>query len=377
MAKNVYVGVDGTSRLVKEIYIGIDGKAKKIRKGYIGVNGIARLFIFPDIVGIKYYGRIEPISVARVSIEKASIGNYAIFAGGYTGSNPRVGNSAVDAYDNLLTHIIASPLSSPVYGVSGASIGNYALFAGGYTPYGLSSSVDSYDNSLTRMTQAPLSKAKYYMISGSIGNYAVFAGGQDTNLTTQNAVETYNESLTKNTATALSTLRSGLGSAASASVGNYLLIPGGSSSIDVYDINLTRTSSSLSMMKSSVIGASISNYALFASGVDPNNPGMTEYRSVDAYNSSLTRFIAPELDKGRVGCRSASIDNYALFVGGTVSTAEDIVNVYNNELTRTQLYSSVGRTLPSGASIGNYALFAGGYNASNQQLNLVEVYTVN
>ena len=44
MSKNVYIGVNKTSRKITNIYIGVNGVARKVIKGYIGVNGVARQF---------------------------------------------------------------------------------------------------------------------------------------------------------------------------------------------------------------------------------------------------------------------------------------------------------------------------------------------
>ena len=45
MAKKIYIGIDGVSRIVPSVYIGINNIARAVQKAYIGdKNGIARLF---------------------------------------------------------------------------------------------------------------------------------------------------------------------------------------------------------------------------------------------------------------------------------------------------------------------------------------------
>ena len=68
-------------------------------------------------------------------------------------------------------------LSKAIYELAGASVGNYALFAGGSTGSTVGSTVDAYDSSLTRSTPTELSKARSDLVEASVGNYALFAGG--------------------------------------------------------------------------------------------------------------------------------------------------------------------------------------------------------
>ena len=59
MSKNLYIGVNGTSRKITDIYIGINGIARKVIKGYIGINGIAHQFFG---TGIKYKYYWDPLN---------------------------------------------------------------------------------------------------------------------------------------------------------------------------------------------------------------------------------------------------------------------------------------------------------------------------
>ena len=94
MAKKSYIGIDGKARQVKKWYIGVDSKARKVKKGYIGVGGVARPFMSGGEPA--YYGTVTPLSQARNSLAGASVGDYALFAGGHKGTSDYL--STVDAY---------------------------------------------------------------------------------------------------------------------------------------------------------------------------------------------------------------------------------------------------------------------------------------
>ena len=69
-----------------------------------------------------------------------TIGNYALFAGGYTTK----AIDTVDAYDISLTRSTPTALSNPRYSTSAVTVGNYALFACGSATSGVSTVVDVY-----------------------------------------------------------------------------------------------------------------------------------------------------------------------------------------------------------------------------------------
>lgn len=80
MAKAVYVGVGSKARKMKKAYIGIGGKARKVKKMYIGdSSGKARLCYSAELEKV---GMAENLSDERRGIAAASVGNYALFAGG-------------------------------------------------------------------------------------------------------------------------------------------------------------------------------------------------------------------------------------------------------------------------------------------------------
>ena len=125
------------------------------------------------------------LSVARSSLTGASVGNYALFAGGYSGNY----RNTVDAYNTSLVRSTPTALSRARQWLAGASVGNYALFAGGYDN-SHRNTVDAYNTSLVRSTPAGLSVARSSLTGASVGNYALFAGG-GTGTSQMNTVDAY------------------------------------------------------------------------------------------------------------------------------------------------------------------------------------------
>lgn len=128
MTKACYVGVDGVAKKVKKIYTGVDDVARKVKKGYIGVGGIARPF-FSGEKKLEYYGTATDLSVGRRELVATSVGNYALFGGGYSSNGP---SNKVDAYNASLTRSTPTVLDLHRYSLAATSVGGYALFGGGY-----------------------------------------------------------------------------------------------------------------------------------------------------------------------------------------------------------------------------------------------------
>jgi len=134
--------------------------------------------------GLSYYGTIDALSVARRNLAATTVGNYALFGGGWTGS---AYSNAVDAYNTSLTRTTPTALSVARRYLAATTVGNYALFGGGSEP---SNAVDAYDTSLTRTTPTALSVAKDALAATTVGNYALFGGGYDGS-TYSNVVDVY------------------------------------------------------------------------------------------------------------------------------------------------------------------------------------------
>ena len=140
MPKGVYVGVNNLARKVTKIYCGVNNVARKVKKGYVGVGGVARIF-FSGEKELEYYGTITPLSEARWNLSATTVGNYALFGGGYGDMGYQ---NTVDSYDSNLTKGTSSPLSKARWNLSATTVGNYALFGGGYGDMGSQNTVDAY-----------------------------------------------------------------------------------------------------------------------------------------------------------------------------------------------------------------------------------------
>ena len=77
---------------------------------------------------LSYYGTATALSSGRERLAGASVGDYALFGGGYKGSYSDV----VDAYNTSLTRSTPTALSVARRDLAGASVGDYALFGGGF-----------------------------------------------------------------------------------------------------------------------------------------------------------------------------------------------------------------------------------------------------
>ena len=332
MAKGMYIGVNDKARKVKKLYVGIADKARKVKKGYIGVGGVARPFYTSEQKPV-YYGKATALSGNMIRLSSATIGNYALFGGGYNRSTNEMSH-VVTAYNTSLTRSLPAALNTYADGGAATTVGSYAVFACGYkSTSSFNTTVNAYNSSLTRNSNTKLSTGRAYASAVSVGNYAIFAGGirqadSDT-FAIYNTVDAFNSSLTKSSPT------------------------------------------KLSQDRHSLAGTTVGNYALFAGGTHVNVS--TTYTTVDAYNGSLTRSTATALNIGGRGICATTLGKFAIFSINTSTTP----NIYNESLTRTIGEAmSQGRYEMCAETIGNYALFAGGNISVNFSTANVDVYTL-
>lgn len=324
-------------------------------------------------------GRIDlkNLSVARYTLAAATVGSYALFAGGQNTATPTYYDT-VDAFTGALVRSTPTVLTSTRTQLHGVSIGNYALFVGG-TNGSYTDSVNAYDASLTRSTPTALSLARGTPGAVSNGTYAILAGGIVSGAVS-NVVDAYNTSLTRSTPTVLSVARNDPGTAV---VGEYMVVAGGAiwggrtNVVDAYNASLTRsTPTVLSAARNRLAGASNGTHAIFVGGAPTDT---TASDVVDAYNSSLTRSIPTVLSQARGRLEGLTTSALAIFAGGENhnGTWYNVVNVYNRDLTRlTASNLSVARSLLAAAKVGDCLLFAGGCTASNTGTDAVDVYTL-
>ena len=130
---------------------------------------------------------VTSLSVARQKIAATTVGNYALFGGGYDGDSY---SSTVDAHSTSLSRSTPTAWSVARQKIATTTVGNYALFGGGVG--GLySSTVDAYSTSLSRSTPTALSVKRNELAATTVGDYALFGGGRDNRNNRVSTVDAY------------------------------------------------------------------------------------------------------------------------------------------------------------------------------------------
>lgn len=172
--------------------------------------------------------------VARGYYGAASNNGYAVFAGGYGGTNC----TAVDVYGPELEKLAVAQLANSPSVPGAASAGAYILIAGGRTGQSaFTSVVTAYSADFTRLNAENLSAARQLLFDVTFEDQAVFAGGGTLASTRFSAVDCYNAELTHTTLPELSTARESYGGASrrGAVVGDFALIAGGYNGNSYFD----------------------------------------------------------------------------------------------------------------------------------------------
>ena len=309
----------------------------------------------------------------KSQLAATTVGDYAIFAGGFSISDGVHYSSAANVYSNNLTKSTLE-LSEGRSDLAATTVGVYALFGGGVI-YGDSSisahrkTVEFFNNKLVRGNAPELDEGRNSLPATTVGRYALFGGGYTGNRTSR--VDAYNTSLTKTSVSSLSEQKS---TYAATSNGNYALFGGGYTNgsqsnvvtVDAYNLNLVKTTApSLSRGRSGLAATAINSYALFGGGTGPNGPYQN---ALDVYSANLTRTTAPELRVARCYLAATTNNDYAFFGGGRIgedfhslSSISPTVDVYSSNLTRDSVPDlDLGRDYLAAASVGCYSIFGGG-----------------
>jgi hypothetical protein len=93
------------------------------------------------------------------------------------------GNSlVVDIYNSQTRGWTPARLSVQRTVLAAASVGNLAMFAGGWTGSALTSVVDVFDSTTQLWTTDRLTQSRSFLSAASVGNIAMFAGGSLRNI---------------------------------------------------------------------------------------------------------------------------------------------------------------------------------------------------
>lgn len=227
-----------------------------------------------------------PTALGFSPLDPAGANNpsYAFIAGGSNmhGDATSYVYNNVEAYNANLVKTAAPALSQYKALLAGASVGNYAIIAGGNS-YSLSSwnvgtnptitpsnTVEAYDTNLVKTTAAALSVARAELRGARNRDFALFGGGNS------NAVDAYDANLVHYTPTGLSSANGNIRLHVGASTGGYAIFCSGVGTYSTdglfataYDINLTRyLPTPVTVQRQFASGGSIANYALIAGGSD-------------------------------------------------------------------------------------------------------------
>lgn len=191
--KKVYVGVNGLARLCFS-----NGDLRRYANElnasfYEGAATSNYMVLITGTTATAYNRSLTatilaaPTSRLENSVGAASTGEYNLFAGGF-GTTPAGYDrslDAVDCYDGSLTKV-TMPTISKMSHYAGVSVGDYALFGGGYNRENssdASKAVYAYDSSLTRTLFGSGSASGLAQGAARSGtswndNYALFLGGR-------------------------------------------------------------------------------------------------------------------------------------------------------------------------------------------------------
>lgn len=386
MPKKVYVGVDSKAKKVKRIYVGVDGKARKVKKGYIGIGGVARPFWSE---GVAYYGTITSLSSKKYWAGAASVGTYALVAGGSkpttsNGINAIAATNTVDAYNTSLQRTSAPTLTNARSQTVGATLNNYAVFSGNGTS--TNKSVFAYNSALSKTDlTAPSTSNNYYQGAVSFGNTAIFSGGSGGKSLFLNS----SMSLSQITATVSGTSTNFGGVA---KVGNYAVTAfwlkvnnyNAGLSLQAFNSSGTQVQSASSVLISKWVcldTANVGNYGLFfgfttsrvTSSVESASKGQMTW-----CDSSLT--LQTPIDRASIKSEFGKLctNDYAILVGGLINaymttnnTVTKEVEVFDTSLTMTNelQIGTARRYIRAAAQVGSYGIFAAGETAYAGSIN--------
>lgn len=365
------------ARNISNIYIGIDNIARPVIKAYIGdATGKARPFWGYSLKDIQLYGTITPLPDGKEQHAAGQNENFALFGGGGW-TVPKT--DSVYGYDKYLITHTAPSLFYEADQLSAASTKDYVVFAGGQREYNGNdfdnNDTAAYSTELTRTYPTALQHGRTWPLATNIKNsYMIFYGGTTRNSNSiqyYSTIDIYDSNLTH---TYLNGDYDYDEYGAAAWVGNYALFAPGIHSfsdqvVSAIDINLTIQSNiaPLSVDRYMLPGSHLNHYAIFSGGEvssSTSSSGHTPVYNADAYDSNLTKIIAPNCTAHGGGSDNwgiASIDWAALFY------SRGVLDIYDDDLTfmigPVPDFSDWGPTPyvgAKGAVIDKYVLFGGG-----------------
>jgi len=332
------------------------------------------------------------LSLARDDISATSVGDYAIFAGGWVHSSENSG--VVDIFSGSTGQWSTAALSQPRIDIAATSVGGYALFAGGslgvYLPGAQPlpfSTVDLFNAGTGQWSTASLSKARTTSVA-AVGSYALFGGGYALGIGSCDTVDVFNAASGQWSTTCLSQARQAV---AATSVGNYAVFAGGacngnimSDRVDMFNSAAGLwTTACLSQARCGAAATSVGNYAIFAGGaVTSSDLSMITSNVVDIFNAATGLWSTASLSVRRQSIGATTLGNYAIFAGGFTTCHGHVETVAAVDIfdASTGLWSTAALPFSSerlaATTLGQSAFFCGGYNLDTGSSDRVDILTI-
>lgn len=231
-------------------------------------------------------GNATSLGYARYAIRSASVNNVAVLAGGTRNVTNGVYND-MDCYNSSLTRIYSgTPFSNNFYRATGTTVGNYAIFAGGYSSY-CRNEAYAVTSSLSVSMITSLSVARSWPTSATAGNYALIIGGMNDSDDHLSVVEAYTDSLTR---VPVEDMVLGRGVPIATALGDFAIImgsyyAGGTSNtlnqVDIYNSSLIHTverkqKPAILRFYAYKAATTIGDYAMFAGGTSAQHADFTD-----------------------------------------------------------------------------------------------------
>jgi len=276
------------------------------------------------------------VSQARADLAATTVGNKALFGGGYTymGSTSAY-YDCVDIYDADTGQWTMAQLSHPRGSLAATSVGTKAMFAGGWRPF--CDTVDIYDAATNTWSVDHLSLGREELAAASAGGKALFAGGY------------YHDGQRQYT-----------------------------DLVDIYNGEAgTWSTARLSQGRCYLVGVSCGSKAFFAGGIREVAPDEYEYSDVvDIYDAESGSWSTASLSYGRSNMAAVAAGDKVFFAGGANSKVPfDFVDIYDTRTdTWTTAHLSRERCDLAAGVVGDYVIFAGGYEGSNVFSDAVDIY---
>ncbi|KAA3608683.1 MAG: hypothetical protein DWQ01_11300 [Planctomycetota bacterium] len=305
----------------------------------------------------------EELSSARQYIAAASVGDLAMFAGGYDPA--LIATDTVDVYDVVSQQWSLAQLSVARHSCAAATVGDQVLFAGGVELNGpftgqQSDVVDLYDHGSGTWSTMQLAQPRTVGAVATLGSRAFFAGGQ-TATGFSDVVEIYDETTGQWSSESLSMARSSL---TAVSAGSFVFFAGGSDGqpygetalVDVFDTasGIWKTAQ-LSEPRAFLAATAVGDLVLFAGGW---SLAAGYSKTVDILDLQTGRWKVSELSTARANIGAITVGDYAVFAGGNGLDSVDIFDSNTGGWCTAKL--SVPRYEVSACNVQGQAFFAGG-----------------